>query len=155
MKQLLINSIKRLFRNTESTITTIIVLSLLGGSVGVLSFSKNLLKLFLQILNIPTPLWATIAVAFLVFVYLKILNNRSYKIPANSKSDNLKPHFGAYWDNHKPLNPYCPTCKSLLAFLHEGRLSCNKCKKLIRLYGDNNSNELSLAGARDLIKNNI
>ncbi len=95
---------------------------------------------------LPCKIWAllflsTIGICF-VLIALLILN----------KKEKLKPYFGAYWD--KDLNAYCPvsTCKSLLAFLRESRLHCNKCKQPIRLYKDNNSNELSLAEARDLIK---
>lgn len=72
MKQWLIQRIKKLFENIESTITTIIVLALLGGSIGILALSKKALTVFLQIANIPTPLWVTIVLVLLVVGYIKI-----------------------------------------------------------------------------------
>lgn len=72
MKQWLIKRIKKLFENIESTITTVIVLALLGSSIGILALSKKALNFFLQIVNIPTPLWATIVLVFLVTAYIKI-----------------------------------------------------------------------------------
>lgn len=69
MKEWLIKRIKKLFENIESTITTVIVLALLSGSIGILALSKKALNVFLQIANIPTPLWATIVLVLLVTVY--------------------------------------------------------------------------------------
>jgi len=73
-KQWLLNRLKKAFENTESTITSIIVLAVLGGSVGILSFSQKALSFFLQLLKTPTPLWATIALVFLagICIYLKL-----------------------------------------------------------------------------------
>ena len=71
MKQWLIRRIKKLFENIESTITTVIVLALLS-SIGILALSKKALNFFLQIANIPTPLWATIVLVLLVIVYIKM-----------------------------------------------------------------------------------
>jgi hypothetical protein len=85
MKQWLIQRTKKLFENIESTITTVIVLALLGGSIGILALSKKALTYFLQIANIPTPLWATIALAFVVvgYIYLK----KRKKIQSSEPSD--------------------------------------------------------------------
>jgi len=71
MKQWLITRIKNLFGNIESTITQILLIAFLGGSVAILAFSKKALNFFLQIANIPTPLWATIALVLLVACYIK------------------------------------------------------------------------------------
>lgn len=81
MKQWLLKRIKKLFENIESTITTVIVLALLGGSIGILALSKKALNVFLQIANIPTPLWATIAVVFLVMVYIYLRTKRVNSLP--------------------------------------------------------------------------
>lgn len=81
MKQWLIRRIKKLFENIESTITTVIGLALLS-SIGILALSKKALNFFLQIANIPTPLWATIVLVLLVAVYIKIANSTS-KPPKN------------------------------------------------------------------------
>ena len=93
---------------------------------------------------LPRKIWALLFLSTLgiclILMTLLILN----------KKDKLKPYFGAYWD--KKLNPCCPTCKSLLAFLREGRLHCNKCKRPIHLYRDDNSCELTIREARDLIE---
>ena len=88
MKQWLIKRIKKLFENIESTITTVIVIALLGGSLGILALSKRALNFFLQIINIPTPIWATILLVLLVFAYLKIK-----KAHSSSKSDYITKYF--------------------------------------------------------------
>ena len=75
MKQWLLNRIKKIFENTESAITAVIVVALLGGSAGILALSKNALYYFLQIVNIPTPLWVTTALVIVScgYIYAKFL----------------------------------------------------------------------------------
>ena len=70
MKQWLLNRIKKIFENTESAITAVIVVALLGGSAGILALSKNALYYFLQIVNIPTPLWVTTALVIVSCGYI-------------------------------------------------------------------------------------
>ena len=82
MKEWLIKRIKKLFENIESTITTVIVLALLGSSIGILALSKKALNVFLQIANIPTPLWATIVLVLLLTVYIKM--KKSLSSPASN-----------------------------------------------------------------------
>jgi hypothetical protein len=73
MREWLKQRIKKLFENTESTITNIILLALFGGSATILAVSKKALSVFLQIINTPTPLWATISLVLLGcgYIYLK------------------------------------------------------------------------------------
>jgi hypothetical protein len=82
--------IKKLFENTESTITNIILLALFGGSATFLAFSKKALYVFLQIATTPTPLWATILLVILVFLYIRkrfrIRYSSFASIPASSES---------------------------------------------------------------------
>lgn len=88
---------KKLFENIESAITTVIFLALVGGSIGILAFSKKALNYFLQIANTPTPLWATIVLVALCcgYIYLKwqkslqSSNNLPYSIKYFT-IDNLK-----------------------------------------------------------------
>lgn len=93
MKQWLLKRIKKLFENTESTITTVIVLALLGGSAGILALSKKALTFFLQISNIPTPIWATILLVLLgcLYIYLKLRRSLSYsESPPETQAQNAR-----------------------------------------------------------------
>ena len=72
-KEKLLNSIKTIFGDTRQAIVSIIVLALVGGSSGLLYLSKTALDFFLQLLRIPTPLWAAILLVLLccLYIYLK------------------------------------------------------------------------------------
>ncbi len=80
MQVWLTNRIKKLGENIESTITQVIVLGLLGGSVAVLAFWKKGLNYVHTILTKPTPLWITIIMGLLYFLYIH-LKFRSYSFP--------------------------------------------------------------------------
>lgn len=70
MKQWLINRIKKLGENIESSITQVIVLALFGGSLAILAFWKKALDLIQKTLIKPTPLWITIILGLLCCLYI-------------------------------------------------------------------------------------
>jgi len=117
MKQWITNRIKKLFENTESTITTVIVLAFFGGSASILALSKKASTFFLQILNTPTPLWATILLVLLccLYTYLKASQYLSKNNPSNDPIIELKEIGNFKWKTiiHKNGNfdvsqiPYC------------------------------------------------
>jgi hypothetical protein len=78
MREWLKQRIKKLFENTESTITNIFLLALFGGSATILAVSKKALSAFLQIATTPTPLWATISLVLLVCLYIYIKLRQSH-----------------------------------------------------------------------------
>lgn len=77
MREMLKQRIKKLFENTESTITNVILLGLLGGSAAILAVSKKALSVFLQIITTPTPLWATILLVLLCYLYIYLRFRRT------------------------------------------------------------------------------
>ncbi len=117
MKQMLLKRIKKLFENIESTITTVIVLALAGGSIGILALSKKALNIFLHLANIPTPLWATIALVLLCVLYMYLRGNQYFqrKVPYHHPKEELIPVGSFKWmvrhANQNVLNieglPYC------------------------------------------------
>ncbi len=125
MKQWLLKRIKKLFENTESTITTVIVLALLGGSAGILALSKKALTFFLQISNISTPLWATISLILLccLYTYLKASKYSKKNLPLDTslanailiEIGNFKWNVTILEDNKFEIHPI-PYCK-----VHETR----------------------------------
>lgn len=78
--------IKKAFENTESTITSVIVLALFGGSATILAVSKKALSVFLQIITIPTPLWATILLVLLGYLYIYLKFRKASVPPPNETS---------------------------------------------------------------------
>ncbi len=123
MKQWLIKRIKKLFENIESTITTVIVLAILGGSIGILASSKKALNIFLQIVNIPTPLWATIVLVFLVITYIKMKksspsSNLNYKIKYFT-IDNLKWKTKIFHENYFEVDKISICREHDLPLIHE------------------------------------
>ena len=72
MREWLIQRVKKAGENIESTLTNILLLALAGGSLGILAFSKKALSFFLQILATPTPVWATILLVLLCYLYIHI-----------------------------------------------------------------------------------
>jgi hypothetical protein len=150
MRAWLKERIKKAFENTESTITSVIVLALFGGSAAILAVYKKALGFFLQILTTPTPLWATILLIPLcyLYIYLKLRKTPLSSIPLQQllPQDDLNTltlKFGIYWDKNK--QPHCPTCKTPLSRYKEeqsasGNFSayflCPKCRLPIYLQND-------------------
>jgi len=127
MKEWLIRRIKKAGENIESTLTQVVSLALFGGSVAILALSKTALNFALQLVNTPTPLWATIVLAFLSSVYIYIKTSRSHSLSPPQKPKNYK---------------YCPECdygidaKNLESYCHCGTKYLAKCpecnRKIIR-----------------------
>jgi hypothetical protein len=95
MKQLLIKILKTLFADMRKSIMSIILGSALLSVGGVYLFAKNVWNLFLSTMQSPTPLWATIALVFLVGVYIYLKKSK-----VHSLSSTLKPKY----------YKYCPDC---------------------------------------------
>ena len=82
MKQWLKNRIKKLGENIEASITQIIFLALIGGSVTILVVSKKVLGFVHKILIKPTPLWITLMLGLLCCLYIHLkLRKNSLKSP--------------------------------------------------------------------------
>jgi hypothetical protein len=86
----------------------------LGGSATILAVSKKALSAFLQILTIPTPLWATISLVLLscLYIYLKFRPSQSgpsYKI-AYFTVGNFKWKTKIYRPDYFEVDQY-PLCK--------------------------------------------
>jgi len=77
MKNILIIYTKKVCSNMNSAIISLIVVSLCAGSVIVCLFYKHLWLSLMDAVQSPTPLWVTIALMFLVGVYI-CLKTRSY-----------------------------------------------------------------------------
>ena len=60
----------------------------------------------------------------------------------------IKPKFGVYWD--KELNPYCPSCKSLLCINEDLVIYCLCCNREMPLVSDK---LITLKEARKLLRN--
>jgi hypothetical protein len=88
----LIKRIKKAFENTEATITSVIVIALLGGSATILAISKKALNFSLQILTTPTPLWATILLVLLgyLYIYLKFRQIQASSAPRTTTANEYK-----------------------------------------------------------------
>jgi hypothetical protein len=86
MKQALTKTLKTIFSDVRRAIVGSIVLLLVGGSSGLLYFSRKALSFAIRIANIPTPLWATILFVLLCGVYtrLRVARGRALSTPQNS-----------------------------------------------------------------------
>ncbi|MBU4260571.1 MAG: hypothetical protein KKC76_01645 [Proteobacteria bacterium] len=89
MQKLLINWLKKVFSDSHSAIIGIALGSLFAGGTGIYFFAKNLWNVLTYIMQKPTPLWATIALVFLlgVYIYLKnLLLIQTFNTPQDVKN---------------------------------------------------------------------
>jgi len=155
MKEWLIRRIKKAGGNIESTLTNIFFLALFGGSVAILAFSKKALSFVLQIAEIPTPLWATILLVLMCFlyIYLKIQLYQNSQNPPNIQEE-LYEEYGVNWN--KEYKKRCLYCKSPLKYASDkygpSVFFCSKCdrKHVLR---DTNGNLITEQKAIEKLKN--
>lgn len=125
MRQMLIKILKTIFSDMRQAAIPAIALLLVGGSAGLLLLSEKALDFVIQIANISTPLWATIALAILccVYTYLKAsqLQKQNHSLTASNVNTVLIEIGNFKWnviiskDNEFEIHPI-PYCK-----LHETR----------------------------------
>ena len=149
MKEWQLKRIKKAGENIESTITQIILVALIGGTATIITFSKTALNFVLQLLNIPTPLWATILLVLLCFIYIYLklrLYRKSQQPPIDQ--ENLDEMFGVYWNDQNKLrcifceHPLQPSSKK-----HDSSIFfCSNCNRKYSLR-DQNGNHLTEAQA--------
>ena len=122
-----------------------------GGLYNLLIHTQDLL---LILLNLTTPLWATIALTAIccLYIYLKIRQHRnSYKPPIIQ--EDLHEDLGVYWNNQYKLR--CLKCKWPLQCASKDFDSsifwCSNCNTKHALR-DKNGNHLTEAKAIELLK---
>jgi hypothetical protein len=69
MKQALTKLLKIIASDVRQSAVPAILLLLVGGTGGLLYFFQGALALSIQIVSLPTPLWATIALVLLCCLY--------------------------------------------------------------------------------------
>jgi len=74
MKKTLLKWIGKLFSDTHSTVVNIILVSAFAGIGGVLYFAQTLWFVFLEMMQSPSPLWATIVLFILLLIYIRSKN---------------------------------------------------------------------------------
>ncbi|MFA4827900.1 MAG: hypothetical protein WC594_01695 [Thermodesulfovibrionales bacterium] len=92
MKQTLIKILKTIASDVRQVAVPAILLLLVGGSAGLLLLSQKALNFSKQIANTPTPIWATIALVFVVVGYIYLKQNKiiqSSEIPDESPNYKL------------------------------------------------------------------
>ena len=94
LPKLLLSYLKKVFSDLHGVIIGIIVGFLLSGAT-IYLFFENLWIWIKTTIQLPTPLWVTTALVLLLFVYLIIVTNRSFK---KSESNN-----SANWENTTKL----------------------------------------------------
>ncbi|NQT27071.1 hypothetical protein HQ585_17080 [candidate division KSB1 bacterium] len=111
MKQRIIKISKLIFADARQAIVGAIVIGLVGGIGGLLYLSKTALDFSIAILNISTPLWAAISLAFLcsVYIYLKTLKKQSSSKNVLYTVKNLKWEVSINNDGNYHVSeiPYC------------------------------------------------
>ncbi len=92
MREWLKRRIKKAGENIESTITNAILVLIAGSYLTILAFSKRAVDFTHQLLTTPTPLWATISLVLLcyVYVYLKFRGVQSSSVPQSVTTDEHK-----------------------------------------------------------------
>ena len=118
------------------------------------SSAKRILGYAIQLLSIPSPLWATIFLILLGVLYtsLKIRQHqKSYKLP--TVQEELREEFGVYWNNQYKLR--CLKCKWPLKCSSKDFDSsifwCSNCEIKYALR-DKNGNHLTEAQAIEELK---
>ena len=125
MKQKLIQILKTIIADVRQAYVPVILLSVIGGTGTVFYFYERALTWTIQIVNTPTPLWATIALALGCCLYTYLHNQKLLKeIGENKRSsrtskaeiDNSKSillkfifHNNLLWLSDD-LSPLCPAC---------------------------------------------
>jgi len=71
LKELSSAYIKKLFADLHSAVVSVVVVAFFLGVGGIYLFAKNVWNPLINILQTPTPLWATIALVLLVALYIQ------------------------------------------------------------------------------------
>ena len=113
MKNLLKAYIKKIFSDSHSAITAIILVSLIAGSGGIYLFFESLWTALINTILLPTPLWVTIVLALALYLWFfaKTKRNLSYDL-SNLKDYVFIKEKGLLWKIDKitrELNPI-PLC---------------------------------------------
>ncbi len=123
--QWMIKNIKKVSSDVRTAIVSMVLLVIFGGAAGFLAWSETALNLLTEILKSPTPLWGTITLVLLVFLYLKYESVLSLKLNPLTElvlAEDLK------WkvviqpsmDYEISNVPYCPEHESLLSWFSDG-----------------------------------
>ena len=150
LKEVLIKLLKSLGGDIRQTIVSVVVIGALSVYGGLLLLSNAVLNYSIQLLTMSTPLWATILLILLgyIYIYLKLqkiksLITSSQRTLSQDNLNNLTLKFGIYWDKNKQA--HCPTCKTPLSqYKEEQRASgnfysyfiCPKCRLPVYLQND-------------------
>jgi len=92
MIKLLLKSIAKFFGNLIHSTIVAILLGIVGLPV-LISWATGTLDFLLLVVNIPTPLWATIILVLLLLTYLKTESTRSSSNLSESKPDYITKQF--------------------------------------------------------------
>ncbi len=82
MQKILIDWLKKLFSDSHSAIVGIALGSVFAGGTGVYFFAKSLWNGLINIIQSPTPLWATIALVLLLALYAYLKTGSSHQTSA-------------------------------------------------------------------------
>jgi hypothetical protein len=145
MQQKLIQTLKTIIADVRQAYVPVILLSLIGGTGTVFYFYERALTSTIQIANIPTPLWATIALLAICYLYINLkvsqtlssLNQPTYKFPLPYLE--YQPTPGVFVYTLENSNEwYCKHCvdieraQSTLQMVHHSaagkNYQCHKCK---------------------------
>jgi len=115
MKKILLKYTGKLFSDLHSTIVSIIVTSIILTSGFVYIFFRDLWHLLINILQISTPLWATIVLFLVLGLYVYLINRKSHA--------SLNPNIN---------NNICPSCnqktfKLIRSTIRSREYECTNC----------------------------
>jgi len=131
-----------------------VVLKYIDSYNGLRNLSVHIQDLLLILANLPTPLWATIVLIAICFLYI-YLNTQKPQYPQEPPNVQEKLHeaFGVYWNNQYKLR--CLKCKWPLKCASKGHdpslFWCSNCNTKLPLR-DPNGNPLTEANAIEQLK---
>ena len=113
MKSLLKNYLKKLFSDLHSIILSTILAAIFLSFGGIWIFSKKIWDILVAFLKLPTPLWATFAVIFLL-MFAHIFSRKNISIPLSEPDPELMEKYHVFWDNN--FNMRCLNCGKPLKY---------------------------------------
>ena len=103
-------SLKWITENTLKTVFSLTLVSLFGLWGGIFGFSLSVLDYIIQLSATNTPLWVTILLLLLFFIYILLKINRLQTTYSDlTNKEGLIEKFGMYWDVNN--NPRCLCCE--------------------------------------------
>lgn len=100
MQRWLLEQLKLFCGDIRKAIATVVVVLVLGGTVGVVCLPKTALHVLAQLLSTPTPIWGTTAAVLLCCGYTWYTHRRSCQTLSESPpTETLVEAFGVYWNS--------------------------------------------------------